>query len=107
MAYSTDLELRIDRLVQKPGLSKKNMFGGICYLLNGNMCFGIHKESLVIRTTVENAEKLMNEDDFSPFDITGRAMKGWVMVKGDFLNDNRLDEMLGYGLKFAKTLPKK
>jgi TfoX/Sxy family transcriptional regulator of competence genes len=52
MGYNIDLEDRTDRLKDRLGeIDKKKMFGGIGYLLNGNMCFGIHKESLILRTS--------------------------------------------------------
>ena len=60
MAYNLDLEDKIDLLTDRLGaIAKKKMFGGIGYLINGNMCFGIYKESLVLRTHSEKAEELM------------------------------------------------
>ena len=60
MGYNQDLEDKIDRMIDRLGdIAKKRMFGGIGYLINGNMCFGIHKESLVLRTSPEKAEELM------------------------------------------------
>lgn len=106
MTYSTELEEKIDRLTKN--LGKKKMFGGICYLLHGNMCFGIHKESLMIRTTVDNAAKLMADRNFLPFDITGRPMKGWVMVSNEYLkDDDQLKKLLTLGTDLVNSLPKK
>ena len=109
MGYNQDLEDRIDRLIDRFGeIDKKKMFGGIGYLINGNMCFGIHKESLVLRTSPENAEELMRSEYVTPFDITGRPMKGWVMVSPDALEtEEQLLDMLRLGVTFAETLPKK
>ncbi len=54
MAYNIDLEDRIDRLASRVGgPEKKKMFGGIGYMLNGNLCFGIHKDALILRTLPE------------------------------------------------------
>ena len=84
MACNLDLEERIDFLTDRLGeIAKKKMFGGIGYLLQGNMCFGIHKESLVVRTSVEKAEELLNSEYVAPFDIAGRPMKGWLLVSPD------------------------
>ncbi|MFC2036003.1 TfoX/Sxy family protein [Chloroflexota bacterium] len=109
MGYNQDLEDKIDRLIDRLGdIAKKRMFGGVGYLINGNMCFGIHKESLVLRTSLEKAEELMGSEYFTPFDITGKPMKGWVLVSPDVLEtDDELVEMLTLSVTFAETLPKK
>lgn len=109
MAYNLDLEDRIDRLNDRLGeIAKKKMFGGIGYLMNGSMCFGIHKESLVIRTSPEKAAELMRSEYVAPFDITGKPMKGWLLVSPDALEtDEQLLDMLRVGVSFAATLTKK
>jgi hypothetical protein len=109
LTYNIDLEERIDRLTDRLGqITKKRMFGGIGYLRRGNMCFGIHKEELVIRTFPDRAEELLKNEYFSPFDITGRPMKGWLLVSPDALEtDEELFEMLKLGLSFTETLPGK
>ena len=109
MPYNLDLEYRIDGLTDRFGeLTKKNMFGGVGYLLNGNMCFGIYKEYLIIRTSVEKAEYLLNSEYIKPFDITGRPMKGWLMVSPDYVEtEEQLLEVLQLGVDFAENLPKK
>jgi TfoX/Sxy family transcriptional regulator of competence genes len=109
MAYNLDLEYRIDRLTGRLGeISKKKMFGGIGYLMNGNMCFGIHKEYLIIRTSIDKAEDLLNSEYITPFDITGKPMKGWVMVSPDYVEtEDQLLEMLKLGVSFVKNLPAK
>jgi TfoX/Sxy family transcriptional regulator of competence genes len=110
MPYNLDLEYRIDRLTDQLGLlMKKRMFGGVGYLKNGNMCFGIHKEYLIVRTTKDKAEDLLkNEEYIKPFDITGKPMKGWVMVSPDYVEtEDELLEMLKLGISFTETMPKK
>ena len=110
MPYNLDLEYRIDRLTDRFGeLTKRKMFGGVGYLKNGNMCFGIHKEYLILRTSKDQAEDMLkNEEYIKPFDITGNPMKGWVMVSPDYVETEvELLEMLKLGVSFADTLPKK
>jgi TfoX/Sxy family transcriptional regulator of competence genes len=109
MGYNRDLEDKIDRLIDRIGeITKKKMFGGAGYLINGNMCFGIYKESLVLRTSAEKAEELMRSEYIAPFDITGKPMKGWVLVSPDVLDtDDQLLDMLRLSVSFAETLPKK
>ena len=109
MAYNEEIESRIKKIVSRwQNTDAKKMFGGVGYLLNGNMCFGIHKESLILRTTKERAEELIKNEYISIFDITGRPMKGWVMISPDILEtENQLRNMLEIGKDFAATLPKK
>ena len=109
MAYNLDLEDRIDQLTNRLGIiSKKKMFGGIGYLINGNMCFGIHKEFLIIRASLEKADDLLNSEYVTPFDITGKPMKGWVKVLPDFVEtEDQLMNILRLGVSFAETLPEK
>ena len=109
MPYNIDLEDRIDRLAPRLGnLDKKRMFGGIGYMLNGNMCFGIHKEYLLLRVSPERGEELLKSEYFSIFDITGRPMKGWVLASPDAAEtEEQLLDLLKQGLDYAGTLPKK
>jgi hypothetical protein len=84
------------------------MFGGVCYLLNGNMCFGIHKESLILRVEPDKTKEMIKNQYIVPFDITGKPMKGWIMVSPDLVEtDDQLRAMLGLGIDFAKNLPGK
>ena len=86
MVYDLDLEDRIDYLTGRLGeITKKKMFGGIGYLINGNMCFGIHKEFLIVRTSLKKADDLLKSEYVTPFDITGKPMKGWLKVSPDFV----------------------
>ena len=76
--------------------------------MNGNMCFGIHKEYLIVRTSIEKAEDLLKSEYIAPFDITGKPMKGWIMVSPDYVEtDDMLRTMLNLGIDFTKALPKK
>jgi TfoX/Sxy family transcriptional regulator of competence genes len=109
MTYNLDLEDRIDRLKERLGeIAKKKMFGGIGYLMKSNMCFGIHQESLVIRTSPQKAGELLKSEYISPFDITGRPMKGWLLVSPDALEtEDQLLDMLKLGVSFVEKLPGK
>jgi TfoX/Sxy family transcriptional regulator of competence genes len=109
VAYDTALEKRIDTFTPKLGNpEKKSMFGGIGYLINGNLCFGIHKNSLVLRISPEDAVALLNSGLAKQFDISGRPMKGWVLIPSDQItSDDLLTEMLNLGYHFAETLPAK
>lgn len=109
MPYNVDLEDRIDRLAARFGqVVKKKMFGGIGYMLSGNMCFPIHKESLLLRVSPQLGDELLKNEDFTVFDITGRPMKGWVLASPDAVEtEDQLIDLLKLGADYAKTLPKK
>lgn len=59
------------------------MFDGFGYLINNNMCFGIHEDYLVLRTSIRESEELLERQYLTPFDITNRPMKGWILVSPD------------------------
>lgn len=67
-------------LARKKNIEEKKMFGGIGFLLNGNMLVGVWKESLIVRLVPEGYDDARLEPHVSDFNITGRAMKGWVLV---------------------------
>jgi len=109
MPYDEKLAKRIDRLLaESPGVSRKNMFGGICYLLKGNMFSGIYRESLILRLGEKGAAEALKSGHVRPMDITGRPMKGWVMVDPEgFRSENELDEWLNEAAGYADGLPAK
>ena len=108
MAYDASLAKRIDELIkEKKAFTRKEMFGGIGYLLNGNMCVGIHKNDLIVRFDPEKSDELMNKKHVKPFDLSGRSMKGWLLVSPEGIKSSDLDKWFGIALEFAKTIPAK
>ncbi len=109
MPYDKRIEEKIEKIAARwKKIEKKKMFGGICYLVHGNMCFGIYKEYLIVRTGAEVAENKLKEKDVRPFDISGKALKGWVMVGEQRWKKQRdLEHWLRLGKEYALTLPKK
>ena len=109
MPYDEDIDARIKEAVSGwKGVSSKKMFGGVCHLLNGNMLGGVYKNYMILRLGKEEAERALKQNHVKEFDITGKAMKGWVMVeKEGFSTDRELDDWLGKAEKFVKTLPRK
>jgi hypothetical protein len=86
---------------------RKKMFGGTCYLLNGNMLCGVYKDLLILRLGEPEATVAMKEPHVQPFDITGRPMKGWIMVETPGFQGDRLIEWLNKARTFVNTLPEK
>jgi TfoX/Sxy family transcriptional regulator of competence genes len=86
----------------------KKMFGGICHLLNGNMVCGVYKDFLILRLGEEESVRALKQSDTRPFDITGKPMRGWVMVEArGFKTDEKLKSWLIKARTFVKTLPPK
>jgi TfoX/Sxy family transcriptional regulator of competence genes len=109
MSYNKETEKRIDSLIGDwPNLEKKKMFGGVCYLDGGNICFGIWQDYLIVRAGAETAAEKLREEHVRPFDATGRPMKGWFMVaEGGWRTDRELHDWLAIGREFALSLPPK
>jgi TfoX/Sxy family transcriptional regulator of competence genes len=109
MAYDERIANRIKKLVSDwKNATDKKMFGGVCHLLNGNMFCGVHKEFLILRLGEEKADAVLKLPHVRPFDITGRPMKGWVMVAADgFKSDGELKKWLDQARDFVRTLPAK
>jgi len=109
MAYSESLALRIRQVLGlRRGIVEKKLFGGIGFLLNGNMCVGIWKNSLIVRLDPNDSEAALKEPNVVPFDITGRPMKGWLMVEPDGIEtDKQLADWIRLSEEFVSTLPRK
>ena len=109
MAFSTILAERIRHsLARKRGITEKRMFGGIGFLLHGNMLVGVWKDSLVVRPGPEASEAALNMPHVKPFDITGKPMRGWALVEPEGLDsDSQLTDWIEKTLQFVRTLPPK
>jgi len=107
--YNTKLEEKIDASIKSwQNMEKKKMFGGVCYLLKSNMCFGIYKDSLIVRMDKEQGEQSLKNANVQPFDITGKPMAGWVMVnKVGWNRQAMLEKWIEVGKRFAISLPEK
>ena len=109
MLYDEEIETRINKATSRwKNTESKKMFGGICHLLDGNMFCGIYKDFLILRLGEEETKGALKSPFVRPFDITGRPMKGWVMVeKAGFKTDDALKAWLAKAREFVSTLPSK
>ena len=109
MAYDEELAERVRRaLAPREGLSEKKMFGGIAFMLRGNMCCGIVRDQLMVRVGPERYDDALARPHARPMDFTGRAMRGMVYVTPEGLrSDTDLSVWLQRGLEFAESLPPK
>jgi TfoX/Sxy family transcriptional regulator of competence genes len=109
MAFDQDLAERIrEQLTHTRGIEEKKMFGGIGFLLNGNMLVGIWKEELIVRLRPEDGDTALREQHVRAFDVTGRPMRGWIMVAPEGLEeDHQLADWISQALAFVEGLPAK
>ncbi|MBI5611514.1 MAG: TfoX/Sxy family protein [Gammaproteobacteria bacterium] len=81
MAYDEQLAARVRRLLSRqPELSERKMFGGLCFLLHGHMCCGVLDDQLIVRVESQHYDAAMNRPHTRVMDMTGRPMKGFVVV---------------------------
>ena len=109
MPYSESLAARIrDVLAGRHGITEKKMFGGIAFLLHGNMCVGVWKTSMIARLGPEGAAAALEAPNIVEFDITGRPMKGWIVVEAEGIDtDKQLLQWVERAVEFVETLPRK
>ena len=109
MAFDETLAARIrDALARKKNIEEKKMFGGVCYFLNGNMLVGVWREFFIARLGPDQGDEALLEPHVRKMDITGKPMKGWIMVEPEGVEgDGQLKDWIERATKFVKTLPKK
>ena len=109
MAFDEGLAQRIrEEIGDLPGMVEKKMFGGVGFILQGNMACGVHKDSLIVRLGLDDYDKALKKAHTRVFDMTGRAMRGWILVDpAGFEDDDDLSTWLKTGVDFAASLPPK
>jgi TfoX/Sxy family transcriptional regulator of competence genes len=109
MPYNQQLAERLrQKLIPIVQVDEKKMFGGIAFMVNGNMLVGVIKDSIIVRVGPDGHAAALKQDGARPFDMTGRPMSGWVMVseKG-YDSEAALERWIHLALEFVKTLPTK
>lgn len=90
------------------GVAERKMFGGICFFLNGNILVGAWGDSLIARVGIDVSEKSLSKPHVGPMDITGKPMKGWLLIEADGITkDAQLRSWVKLATKFVSTLPVK
>ena len=109
MAFDESLAARIrEALARKKGVEEKKMFGGVGFLLNGNLLVGVWKDSLVVWLGPGDGDEALKEPHVKEFDITGRPMKGWVLVESEGVEDDeQLTDWIERANRFVRRLPAK
>jgi hypothetical protein len=108
MAFNEKLAERIRAELKGIPFVEKKMFGGVGFLIHGNMACGVHKTNVIVRVDPSKHATLLKRPHARPFDITGRPMKGWLMVDLDGCKTvKQLSGWVKEGVDFALTLPAK
>jgi TfoX/Sxy family transcriptional regulator of competence genes len=107
--YDETLAQRIrDVIGVRTGVVEKRMFGGICWMVTGNLAVGTLGEDLMVRLGSEDAERAVAEQDVAPMEMGGRPMRAWVRVDAAVIaDDGELARWVDAGADFAASLPPK
>jgi hypothetical protein len=110
VAYDEELAGRIRELVaDEPGLSEQKMFGGLAFLIGGNMAVAASGQGgLLVRVDPQESDALVATSSARPMEMRGRAMAGWLRVDiEDVGTADQLSAWVGRGVSYARSLPAK
>ena len=109
MAFSAALAERIRHALARKRASRRRRCSAVsAFLLNGNLLVGVRKDSLLVRLGPEQSEEALKEAHARAFDITGRPMKGWLLVEPEGVEeDDQLKDWIERATRFVRTLPAK
>jgi len=110
MPYDQNLAERIrTTLKTHPGVVEKKMFGGVGFILRGNMACGVHGNDLIVRVGPENNDAALSRSFVRPFMVMpGKPMAGWIFVAPEGITtDQDLLNWVELGYEYASTLPEK
>jgi TfoX/Sxy family transcriptional regulator of competence genes len=110
MAYDEDLANRIRELIAaQDGLTEKKMFGGLAFMINGNMAVSASGQGgLLLRCDPADTDALVAKPHAGRFEMRGRAMDGWLRIEADGVRTKReLERWVGRGAAYARSLPPK
>ncbi len=110
VAYDEDLANRVRELIAgEPDVTEKKMFGGLAFLVGGNMSVGASGQGgLMVRVEPEDTDALVTKPHVRPFEMRGRPMQGWLRVEAEGLRTKRqLEPWVRRGVAYARSLPPK
>ena len=106
MSYNEQLADRIRKaLAKNSDVTEKKMFGGLAFMVKDKMCVGVDKDDLMLRCAPEMTGELLSKKGVRIFDLTGKPMKGWLLVSSDgYKTDKQLNSWIERSLDFASSL---
>jgi hypothetical protein len=106
MPIDENLLARVRRRISKrSGVSERKMFGCVGFFVTGSLACGVHEKELIVRVGADAAEAALKEPRTRRFDLSGRPMKGWLLVQ--VKDDKALSSWISRGITYAATLAKK
>ena len=108
MAYDEEIATRVRKALGHNTIDERKMFGGIAFMLNGNMCCGVSDDKVVLRLGNEGAAAALEESDIVEMDFTGKPMKSMVyLTKGIHTDQKKLTKWIDQAARFVSSLPPK
>jgi TfoX/Sxy family transcriptional regulator of competence genes len=109
MAYDKALASRVrETFADNAEISERQMFGGIAFMLSGNMAVGVRNDDLMVRIDPSDNDEALAQPGVRISDMSGRPMKGWILVAAEATEDDAdLQRWVKAGLDFAGSLPPK
>jgi TfoX/Sxy family transcriptional regulator of competence genes len=110
VAYDEDLADRIrELLLGEPDVTEQKMFGGLAFLIGGNMAVAASGQGgVLVRVDPARSGRLVATTEATPMEMRGRPMQGWLRVDGDSVRTKRqLARWVGLGTTYARSLPAK
>ena len=108
MAYDEHLAARVRALLAgRADVSERKMFGGLTFMVGGNMCSGVNKHELIVRLDSEREHEALSKPHARTMDFTGRHRPGFITIRPEGLDDNQLDGWVHEAVARAALLPPK
>ena len=109
MAYDLKLAARVRKaLAGRRGVTEKEQFGGVGFLLRGNMACGVIGQDLLVRVGPQGNDNALKDRHVRPFALTGKPSRGWILVEpGGLRSGPALRRWVEMGFQFAASLPPK
>ena len=109
MAFDELLANRVRQILSGvSGVAERKMFGGLAFLVQGNMSVGVHGSELIVRIDPSMTDSALEKPSVRIFDLSGRPMKGWLLVSGKAVSQQKaLASWVNQGVSFARSLPPK
>jgi TfoX/Sxy family transcriptional regulator of competence genes len=108
MAYDEELAERVRAfLANRSDVSERKMFGGLTFLVAGNMCCGVNGDELIVRLDPDHEDEALARPHARPMDLTGRRMRGFITVRPEGLKGDQLKRWVQEAVARAEALPPK